>query len=182
MEDAHIAQPNLVDGQDLSLFAVFDGHGGSEVAEYCGKYFVKKLLVQESFKSGNYKQALIDTFLTIDKALISDNGKKELGKFASKKASAGDIGSIDISQLPFQAGCTACVVLITKTEIYVANAGDTRAVIAKAGKAKPLSNDHKPDDLNEKRRVERAGMFVEEGRVNGIIAISRAIGDWEYKN
>lgn len=72
--------------------------------------------------------------------------------------------------------------LITKTEVYVANAGDTRAVIAASGKAKNLSNDHKPDDINEKRRIQRGGGFVEEGRVNGVIAISRAIGDWEYKN
>lgn len=55
MEDAHITMPDLVEGQDLSLFAVFDGHGGSEVAEYCGKHFAKKLLAQETFKSGNYK-------------------------------------------------------------------------------------------------------------------------------
>lgn len=45
-----------------------------------------------------------------------------------------------------------------------------------------MSNDHKPDVPSEKRRVTRAGGFVEEGRVNGVIAISRAIGDWEYKN
>lgn len=72
--------------------------------------------------------------------------------------------------------------MITKTEIYCANAGDTRCVIAAKGKAKDLSHDHKPDLPSEKRRVERAGGFVEEGRVQGIIAISRAIGDWEYKN
>lgn len=72
--------------------------------------------------------------------------------------------------------------LITRTEIYVANAGDTRCVIAERGRAKDLSIDHKPDLPNEKRRVQRAGGFVEEGRVNGVIAISRAIGDWEYKN
>ena len=64
----------------------------------------------------------------------------------------------------------------------MANAGDTRCVIAAKGKAKNLSTDHKPDMISEKRRIERGGGFVEEGRVNGIIAISRAIGDWEYKN
>jgi protein phosphatase 2C family protein 2/3 len=71
---------------------------------------------------------------------------------------------------------------MTKNEIYVANAGDTRCVIAAKGKAKDLSIDHKPDLPTEKRRVQRAGGFVEEGRVNGIIAVSRAIGDWEYKS
>ena len=70
---------------------------------------------------------------------------------------------------------------MTKSEVYVANAGDTRCVIASKGKAKDLSHDHKPDNPNEKRRVERAGGVVDDGRVNGVIAISRAIGDWEYK-
>jgi serine/threonine protein phosphatase PrpC len=74
------------------------------------------------------------------------------------------------------------VALVTKDEVYVANAGDARCVIACKGKAKDLSIDHKPDIPTEKRRVQRAGGFVEYGRVNGIIAISRAIGDWEYKN
>ncbi len=55
-------------------------------------------------------------------------------------------------------------------------------MIAGKGKAKDLSHDHKPDNPGEKRRVERAGGMVEEGRVNGVIAISRALGDWEYKN
>jgi protein phosphatase PTC2/3 len=90
--------------------------------------------------------------------------------------------AFDGGELAVQAGCTACVALITRNEIYVANAGDTRCVIASKGKAKDLSIDHKPDLPAEKRRVQRAGGFVEEGRVNGIIAISRAIGDWEYKN
>ena len=90
--------------------------------------------------------------------------------------------TFDGGELAYQAGCTACVAIVTKTEVYVGNAGDTRCVIASNGKAKDLSNDHKPDVPNEKRRVQRAGGFVEEGRVNGVIAISRAVGDWEYKN
>ena len=80
------------------------------------------------------------------------------------------------------AGCTAVVVLITKTEIYCANAGDSRAVMSKKGKAKDLSTDHKPDLPNERRRIERAGGSVEENRVNGVLALSRSLGDFEYKS
>jgi serine/threonine protein phosphatase PrpC len=61
--------------------------------------------------------------------------------------------TFDGGDLAYQAGCTACVALITKTEIYCANSGDTRCVLAASGKAKDLSNDHKPDVPNEKRRV-----------------------------
>ena len=45
-----------------------------------------------------------------------------------------------------------------------------------------MSHDHKPDNDGELKRVKAAGGFVEDGRVQGIIAVSRAIGDWEYKN
>jgi serine/threonine protein phosphatase PrpC len=73
--------------------------------------------------------------------------------------------------------------LITKDSIYCSNAGDSRAVLGlKNGKLIELSYDHKPDNEGELKRVKEGGGFVEDGRVQGIIAVSRAIGDWEYKN
>lgn len=54
--------------------------------------------------------------------------------------------------------------------------------MCRKGKAKDLSIDHKPDLPSEKRRIERANGFVEEGRVNGMLALSRSLGDFEYKN
>jgi len=73
--------------------------------------------------------------------------------------------------------------LITQDAIYCSNSGDSRAVLAtKAGKCIELSHDHKPDNEGELARVKAGGGFVEEGRVQGVIAVSRAIGDWEYKN
>jgi serine/threonine protein phosphatase PrpC len=51
------------------------------------------------------------------------------------------------------AGCTATVVLISPTEIYCANAGDSRTVLSKAGKVVELSKDHKPDDEIELKRI-----------------------------
>ena len=52
----------------------------------------------------------------------------------------------------------------------------------KAGKMTELSYDHKPDNDEEFKRIKAGGGFVEESRVQGVIAVSRAIGDWEYKN
>lgn len=73
--------------------------------------------------------------------------------------------------------------LITPEALYCANAGDSRAILVlKSGKIIELSHDHKPDNDGEMKRVKAAGGFVEDGRVQGIIAVSRAIGDWEYKN
>lgn len=86
------------------------------------------------------------------------------------------------SDSAFTAGCTANVVLVTPTHIYCANAGDARSVLCEKGKAVDLSKDHKPDLPAERSRVVAAGHYVEEGRVDGVIAISRALGDWEFKS
>lgn len=78
-------------------------------------------------------------------------------------------------------GCTACVALITETEVYCANAGDSRCVLSNGGKAIEMSYDHKPNNTLEKLRIEKAGGYVEDNRVNGVIGLSRAFGDLEYK-
>lgn len=89
----------------------------------------------------------------------------------------------EIKSIPFNAGCTACVCLITADSVICANAGDSRAILVdKKGKVTELSYDHKPDNEGELARVKAGGGFVDDGRVQGIIAVSRAIGDWEYKN
>lgn len=72
--------------------------------------------------------------------------------------------------------------LITETEIYCANAGDSRCVLSVDGRAIDLSIDHKPDLATEKARIERAGGFVEENRVKGVLNLSRSLGDLEYKD
>ena len=80
-------------------------------------------------------------------------------------------------------GCTACLCLITGTEIYCSNSGDSRAIlVTRDDRVIELSHDHKPENDGETKRIKAAGGFVEDNRVNGVIAVSRAIGDWEYKN
>jgi len=51
------------------------------------------------------------------------------------------------------AGCTSTVILVTRTEVYCANAGDSRTVMSSRGTAKEMSVDHKPDDPAELRRI-----------------------------
>ena len=75
-------------------------------------------------------------------------------------------------------GCTANVVLFVKNQLICANAGDSRCVVAEGGKAVPLSEDHKPTNEKELERIHAAGSTVnEEGRIDGNLNLSRAIGD-----
>ncbi len=62
-------------------------------------------------------------------------------------------------------------------QLYVANAGDSRCVLSREGRAIPLSADHKPEDEPEEKRILNAGGVVTgDGRVNGGLNLSRAIG------
>ncbi|CAJ1397613.1 unnamed protein product [Effrenium voratum] len=96
-----------------------------------------------------------------------------------KQAESGD------EFVPDTVGCTAVSVLVRKNDVITANAGDSRAVMCRAGKALELSYDHKPASDTEKARIEAAGGWLEDSqggaRVNGNLNLSRAVGDLEYK-
>jgi protein phosphatase 1G len=57
--------------------------------------------------------------------------------------------------------------LIYKNTLYVANSGDSRSVLCRKEAPFDMSVDHKPDNIEEKTRIEKAGGFVSDGRVNG---------------
>ncbi|KAG5952968.1 protein phosphatase type 2C [Claviceps sorghi] len=167
MEDSHTTILDLAAGADLdaethpsrlSFFGVFDGHGGDKVALFTGENIHNVILKQGTFRSGDYTQGLKDGFLATDRAILNDPKYEE-----------------EVS------GCTACVCLIAGKKLYVANAGDSRCVLGIKGRAKPMSQDHKPQLENERHRITAAGGFVDFGRVNGNLALSRAIGDFEFK-
>eukprot|EP00624_Nannochloropsis_granulata_P003155 evm.model.NODE_26015_length_37756_cov_44.158253.7 len=97
-----------------------------------------------------------------------------------------------IKQRPgFDSGCTAVAVIYEEGReggaeggrLYVANAGDSRCVLSRGRVAVELSRDHKPEDVEEKARIEAAGGSVgDDGRVEGNLNLSRAIGDLAYKH
>lgn len=79
-------------------------------------------------------------------------------------------------------GCTAVICLLKNNKLYVANAGDSRAVLCRDGKAVEMSEDHKPTSEIEYARIKKAGGKVtQDGRVNGGLNLSRAFGDHSYK-
>jgi serine/threonine protein phosphatase PrpC len=65
--------------------------------------------------------------------------------------------------------------------LVVANAGDSRAIISRENGVERLTFDHKPTDESEAQRITSGGAFIRDGRVNGMIGITRALGDHTMK-
>ena len=77
----------------------------------------------------------------------------------------------------FDSGCTACVVLMHGNQLLCGNVGDSRCVVSRQGKAVDMSVDHKPeDDIETTRIVKAGGRVTRDGRVNGGLNLSRALG------
>ncbi|ORX49260.1 hypothetical protein BCR36DRAFT_67072 [Piromyces finnis] len=105
-----------------SFFAVFDGHGGSSVAKYSGEHLHWRLLEEEAFKQKDFKKALKSAYLNMDKEMLNEP-----------------------SIIRNPAGCTAVSALITDDNmLYIANSGDSRAIISVDGVSNDITEDHKP--------------------------------------
>lgn len=159
MEDAHTHILSLApEDPSASFFAVYDGHGGAKVAAYAGDHLHKTILSQEEYAAGNIEEAMRKGFLQIDQDMLSDSDMRE--------------------EL---AGTTAIAIIVKDGKIFVGNVGDSRAVASFSGTPDPLSIDHKPSSESEAKRINAAGGWVEFNRVNGNLALSRALGDFVFK-
>ena len=163
MEDRHLAVANVGGHARCSLYGVFDGHGGARAAQYCTDYLAANLAESEYDVTTDAAKALTYAFKRTDENFL-------------EMAHA----------LNMDDGTTATVLLAHGNSIHVANAGDSRAVVVrKDSSTVPLSFDHKPDRADERERIVRlGGSVVHWGvwRVEGVLAVSRSIGDKLLKN
>ncbi|XP_050218155.1 protein phosphatase 2C 77-like isoform X2 [Mercurialis annua] len=192
MEDAFAGVPNhlqvpaqmLMDDHGLSdlkkkagcfsahFFGVYDGHGGSQVANYCSKRIHVALAEELEFAKAN-----------ISDGCINDNWQEKWEKVFSNcfvKVDEETAGSSNDSEAiaPETVGSTAVVAVVCPTHIIVANCGDSRAVLCRGKTAMPMSVDHKPDREDECARIEAAGGKIIQwngARVLGVLAMSRSI-------
>jgi len=273
MEDAHITISDLGgEGAGISLFGVFDGHGGKQVALFCREHMPGLVLGQmaEQLQGGGWEErpealgaSMRNSFHSVDDMLrepehqrrlielkqeqpnvqsgssvssssgsagaesrqsrtvgalhssIQDDLKAARGKGKVTKEEAAklmlkmtllkqmeekeshklrtDCSSGMLENAGDQVGCTAVCVAVSKTHYVCANAGDSRAVLCRGGKALELSYDHKPNNDIERRRIEAAGAVIQETtmkvgagmktiyRINGDLNLSRSLGDLRYK-
>lgn len=118
------------------------------------------------------------------RSLQEDDSSRE--PFRRRKSKAEEsLSSVPVS-LTRACGTTATVVALVGDQFTVAHVGDSRAVLSRRdGSVIRLFEDHKPGRQDEMERIESAGGLVLEVsgtfRVNGVLAVSRAIGDPEFK-
>ncbi|XP_038994604.1 probable protein phosphatase 2C 47 [Hibiscus syriacus] len=164
MEDEYICIDNLylhlgspADFPYLGAFyGVFDGHGGLDAASFTRNNILNFIIEDKNFATGTRK-AVKSAYVKADHALA-------------------DAKSLDRSS-----GTTALTALILERTMIVANAGDSRAVLGKRGRAIELSKDHKPNCTSERLRIEKLGGVIYDGYLNGQLSVARALGDWHIK-
>lgn len=118
---------------------------------------------------------------------FDDGGKVNYGKLLTDEVLAADRLLVEAAKKNMDvAGTTALIALLEGSELTVANVGDSRGVMCdNKGTAIPLSFDHKPQQMRERKRIKEAGGFVTFNgvwRVAGILATSRALGDYPLKD
>ncbi|KAL5699663.1 protein-serine/threonine phosphatase [Ranunculus cassubicifolius] len=156
MEDFYETRIDGVEGEIVGLFGVFDGHGGARAAEYVKQNLFSNLIKHPKFITDT-KSAIADAYNHTDSEFLKAENSQNR-----------------------DAGSTASTAILVGDRLLVANVGDSRAVICRGGNAIAVSRDHKPDQTDERQRIEDAGGFVMWAgtwRVGGVLAVSRAFGD-----
>ncbi|KAG0166717.1 Protein phosphatase 2C 1 [Apophysomyces sp. BC1015] len=154
MEDSHSYVMDFDCVPQQGLFAIFDGHGGRDAAEWCGDHF------HERYQSTHSVPEILEkTFLHVDDLIKDDQGRV-----------SGCTAIVAFVQ-----------VKDSKRILYTANVGDARAVLSHNGKAIRLSYDHKGNDAKETKRIKDSGGLVMNNRVSGLLAVTRSLGDYPLK-
>lgn len=163
MEDAHDVR--ICEDESVAVFGVFDGHGGKEVADILKEKLVAAVFQALTKQLRHDKNTPLSTLLRLTRDCFF-------------KVDA------DLPE-PLAANCgsTAIVTaIIANRYIIAANTGDSRAILSlPGGYAKNMSLDHKPLNMGERVRIENSGGYVVNLRVNEILALSRAFGDFKFK-
>lgn len=162
MEDRHVSLPafnhlfGLSDSVHRAYFAVFDGHGGVDAARYASVHVHTNASHQPELLT-DPAAALKEAFRHTDQMFLQKAKRERL-----------------------QSGTTGVCALITGAALHVAWLGDSQVILVQQGQVVKLMEPHKPERQDEKSRIEALGGFVslmDCWRVNGTLAVSRAIGD-----
>ncbi|KAF5947554.1 hypothetical protein HYC85_013511 [Camellia sinensis] len=137
--------------------------------------------LSSGYSSFRGKRASMEDFFDVKTCEIDGKRVCMFGVFDGETYQQTDMDFLESEKNTFRDdGSTASTAVLVGNHLYVANVGDSRTVISKAGKAIALSEDHKPNRSDERKRIESAGGVVTWAgtwRVGGVLAMSRAFGN-----
>ena len=199
MEDTHAAIYPFED-ENRAFFAVYDGHGGKQVANTLARSF-HVLLKQRLANSPHESRETLfkNTFEKVEEVFIKPFYQKEIEEtekhWKAVKQEMIKRGATVVeqkkrfheilSQRKWDSGSTAVVAFIEYKTAYIAWVGDSRALILRNGKVLTATEDHKLDNPIERKRIKDKGVEITEKihsdgrkelRVAGL-AMPRSVGD-----
>ncbi|KAJ5489104.1 Protein phosphatase 2C [Penicillium diatomitis] len=196
---------------DNGYFSIFDGHAGTFAAEWCGKK-LHLILEDIMRKNPNtpVPELLDQTFTSVDQQLEklpvknsgctaviallrwedrvpssqSATGSANIASAVAASRSDANANANDVSDPESLSASNSKLQQKAQRQrvLYTANVGDARIVLCRNGKALRLSYDHKGSDENEGKRIANAGGLILNNRVNGVLAVTRALGDAYLKD
>uniref|UniRef100_A0A1A9WBW6 PPM-type phosphatase domain-containing protein n=1 Tax=Glossina brevipalpis TaxID=37001 RepID=A0A1A9WBW6_9MUSC len=151
---------------------------------------IKENLLKSNNNNNNQKDGLAATEgppRQFEAKCYIENGRINFGKLITDEVLAADYKLVEAAKKTTNiAGTTALIAIIEDNRLIVANVGDSRGVMCNSRDiAIPLSFDHKPQQVRERKRIHDAGGFIAfrgVWRVAGILATSRALGDYPLKD
>ena len=146
-----------IENHNLSLFGIFDGHGGDFVSKYLKENFAPNL--EKNIKKNNSLN-----FRSILKTAI-ESIDKDLEKFGEAE----------------NCGSTGTVVIVNNNSVYCANIGDSKCFYISKNNVVQLSEDHNCSNQKEKEELKKKGIKIFQNRVFGCLALTRTFGDNELK-
>ncbi len=182
-----LARQNIA---EFGMAAIFDGHGGYEIAERAAGYapmvienFLSRLSASEILDPEQVRLALEAAFelkSAPEESQIKFKNLADLDTLLSQ-----DLGPANesLKRKPHFPGSTAIIAVFLDQQIFFINLGDSRAhAILRDGSIVRMSRDHRP--MEDAAAILRAGgdvsieKFCNTPRVNGDLAIARSLGDW----
>eukprot|EP00915_Cephaloidophora_sp_WS-2016_P008139 GHVH01011265.1.p1 GENE.GHVH01011265.1~~GHVH01011265.1.p1 ORF type:complete len:304 (+),score=34.03 GHVH01011265.1:685-1596(+) len=153
----------------MCMAAIFDGHNGPQASRFLNANYFQVLMQQDELWSLDVITAMKKTFSILESLQVPREGLIE-----SDEWEIADGGSLT-------PGTTATVCIVIGPKVVIANLGDSRAVLSRAGEFHQLTFDHRPFDLVEKWRLKHENCTAGDtggGYLNGYLAVSRAMGDY----
>jgi len=151
----------------ITYYAVYDGHGGFSCSEYIKKHLhnnLRELIIHRNIR--NSPNFLIDLCKVIQDAIIYT-----------------DISYYETDSFSVHHGSTCVFILFIGNKVLCCNLGDSIGILIRNNKKVYLSKDFRPNREREKKRIlDRGGFITKDERLLGLISVSRAFGDWKFKD